>query len=59
MNIMEMPDGTIIKNKKSGICYKLGDWVNEDARKMFSLKYVGICDYISRFSQHEYEVCVN
>lgn len=58
MNIMEMKSGTVIKNKRSGSEYVLGDYVNNVARQ---LTMNGMCgalavDYINKNTQDDYEV---
>lgn len=54
--IMDMPSGTKIKNKFSGRVFLLGDYVNDVARELCNLSYVGMGDYINKNSQKDYEV---
>lgn len=56
MNIMEMESGTKIKNKRSGVIFVLGDYVNDVAREIYNTKYCGAVDYINANTQGEYEV---
>lgn len=56
MNIMEMENGTKIRNKRSGIVFVLGDYVNDVAREIYNTKYCGAVDYINANTQDEYEV---
>lgn len=55
-NIMDMPNGTKLRDKKTGEVYILYGYVNEYARYMLSQKYVGITDYINKNVQDDYEV---
>ena len=55
MNIMEMPNGTIIINKRTGTRYELGEWVNDLAREIKNLSY-NMIDYVNNNTQDEYEL---
>ena len=59
IEIMDMPNGTKLKHKKSGWMFILGDWVNNRARKI-SASHILVepyrTDYINRNTQYEYEV---
>lgn len=54
--IMYMKNGTVIKNKRSGIRWVLGDFVNDASRELTSEDYFAI-DYVNKNTQDEYEVC--
>ena len=56
MNIMEMNNGTMIRNKRSGRTFKLGNYVNDIARELCDPGYIGCVDYINKNTQDEYEV---
>lgn len=55
MKIMDMPLGTLIKNKRSGLTYILGEYVNDVARKLTLIGSVQI-DYINKNTQDDYEL---
>ena len=54
--IMYMKNGTVIKNKRSGIRWVLGDFVNDVSRELTSEDYFAI-DYVNKNTQDEYEFC--
>lgn len=57
-NIMNMKNGTRIRNKQGGTIFILGDYepVNKVARKIWWEKYPGEYNYINENTQDEYEV---
>lgn len=57
-NIMEMETGTVIKNKRSGAEYVLGDFVNDVAREIRMRGIAGTfaVSYINQNTQEDYEV---
>lgn len=55
MNVMDMPVGTIIRNKRSDSIYILGEYVNDAARELISANYLAV-DYINKNIQNDYEV---
>ncbi|MEZ3438620.1 MAG: hypothetical protein K1W18_07050 [Oscillospiraceae bacterium] len=58
VNIMEMETGTVIKNKRSGAEYILGDFVNDVARELKKDGTAGALavSYINQNTQKDYEV---
>lgn len=52
---MDMPVGTKIRNKRSGLIYILGKYVNDVARELMSASYFAV-DYINKNTQCDYEV---
>lgn len=59
MEIMDMPSGTKIRNKKNGYIYTLGDWDNQYSRVITNDKILTEpfrTDYINRCVQNNYEV---
>lgn len=59
IEIMDMPSGTKLRNKRSGVVYTLGEWVNQFSRVIINDKYsiqpFG-SDYINKNIQDDYEV---
>lgn len=55
-NIMDMPNGTKIRHKKTGAIYILQDYVNSVARIIYSANYITMSDYINANVQDDYEV---
>lgn len=55
-NIMDMPNGTKLRNKRSGTVYILQDYVNTSSRILYNTKYSGMSDYINENTQDDYEV---
>lgn len=59
IEIMDMPSGTKLRNKRNDVVYTLGDWCNERAR-ILTDESVLIepfrTDYINRNVQNDYEV---
>lgn len=58
MSIMEMKTGTLIRNKRNGVEYVLGDFVNDVAREITMRGVIGglAVDYINKNTQEDYEV---
>lgn len=59
IEIMDMPSGTKLKNKRNNVVYTLGEWVNEVARKIINEKILVEpyrTDFINRNVQDDYEV---
>lgn len=58
MDIMNMKSGVLIKNKRNGSTYILGEYVNEVARELKLLGSIGnfAIDYINTNTQEEYEI---
>ncbi len=58
MSVMEMPNGTVIRNKRSGKEYILGDFVNDVARAITMRGVFGsfTVDYINENVQEDFEV---
>lgn len=59
IEIMDMPSGIKLKNKRNNVVYTLGDWVNEVARKIINEKIPVEpykTDYINRNVQDDYEI---
>lgn len=54
MDIMSMSSGTKIYNKRSGVIYVLGDFINDAARELKSEGY-GSIDYINKNTQDDYK----
>lgn len=62
IEIMDMPNGTKIKNKRNGVIYTLGKWVNQVARKIINEKVLVEpfkTDYINRNVQYDYKILNN
>lgn len=59
MDIMEMPTGTKIRNKRSGQVFTLGDYVNDAVRELTLDGYLCCVDYINKNTQDDYEVVSN
>lgn len=62
IEIMDMPSGTKIKNKRNGVIYTLGEWVNQVARKIINEKVLVEpfkTDYINRNVQYDYKILNN
>lgn len=55
MDIMDMKSGVLIRNKRSGLNYILGDYVNDVARKL-NLLGSTMEDYINKNTQDEYDL---
>lgn len=55
MNIMQMKSGTKIRNKRSGIVYALGDYVNDVAREIIPDNWFSV-DYINENTEDDHEV---
>lgn len=55
MSIMEMKSVVFIKNKRSGLIYILGEFVNDVAREITVLGSFAT-DYINKNTQDEYEI---
>ena len=55
MDIMNAKIGTIIRHKRTGATYVLGDYVNGVARELCNCNYLST-DYINRNTQEDYEI---
>ena len=57
-NIMNMPNGTKLRHKRTGTIYELQGYVNEHARLLMNKKYLfsQSADYINENTQEDYEV---
>ena len=56
MVIKDLKIGDILKNKRSGISYKVKEFVNEDVVCVINLKYIGMGDYVNNNTLDEYEL---
>ena len=56
IEIMDVKAGTVIKNKRTGREFILGDYASDVARELVSTSYYGWVDYINRNTQDEYEI---
>lgn len=56
MKIEDLKIGDVLKNKRSGISYKVKEFVNEDVICVSNLKYIGMGDYINDDTLDEYEL---
>ena len=53
-DIMQMPVGVYIKDRRTGIVYKLGEWLN-DSQRVFRDNY-GMWGTIGYHNEHLFEV---
>lgn len=62
IEIMDMPSGTKLRNKRSGVIYTLGNWFNQYSRELTNDKILNRpfrVDLINRNIQDDYEVVEN
>ena len=55
-DVMSMPNGVLVRDKKTGILYETGEFLNDWSRIARSKHYVGMWVIIRDNNQHDFEV---